>query len=411
MTAASPVTVAGREPTLDVLRGFALLGILLVNIELMRGADVLRAASGDIAQPTGTDQTVQFLTGWLAAGKFLSSFAILFGIGAAMMVARVSAGGISPRRLLARRYTGLIVLGLAHMFLLFPGDILFAYGLAGMALLAFVTVQARTAAWWSAGIIAVATFIATGFAAILALVPQPPADDPFTVQFEAFFAERAEAAVAAFQTGSFGDVVVANAWEALIVQVSALITLPWVLALFLFGFAVARAGFFNDLAARRSVLRKVAAIALPVGLIVNLPIGAVGPTGAGMVTGGPEGMIAGAALVAQIAGAPVLAVGYLSVLALICIRFGATSWILKGLAAVGRMALSAYLLQSVLALIVFWGFGRYDRLTPSSALMVVAGIWVTLLVVCPLWLKFARFGPVEWLWRSWTYRRWQPLRA
>jgi uncharacterized protein len=78
--------------------------------------------------------------GWLAAGKFLSMFAILFGIGAAMITERAVRVGRSPRRLLTRRYGLLVGLGLAHMVLLFPGDILFLYGVAGLVLLAFVGV-------------------------------------------------------------------------------------------------------------------------------------------------------------------------------------------------------------------------------------------------------------------------------
>jgi uncharacterized protein len=80
------------------------------------------------------------------------------------------------------------------------------------------------------------------------------------------------------------------------------------------------------------------------------------------------------------------------------------------LAAVGRMALTAYLLQSALALAVFGGLRLYDRLSSTSALMVVAAIWGVLLVICPWWLSRFELGPAEWLWRSLTYGRWQPLR-
>lgn len=108
----------------------------------------------------------------------------------------------------------------------------------------------------------------------------------------------------------------------------------------------------------------------------------------------------------QIIGAPILAIGYLSALALLCLRIGP----IRPLAAVGRMSLSAYLLQSVLALVVFSGFRLFDRLSPAQGMLVVLGIWTVLLVVCPLWLRSFRFGPVEWLWRIWTYGRRQPIR-
>ncbi len=142
----SPTAGRAREPILDVCRGFALLGILLINIELMRGPDLYAAfTTASAPETSGADRVVGFFTGWLAAGKFLSSFAIMFGLGAALIAAKQWQAGRSPRGLLARRYAFLLVLGLAHMFLLFPGDILFIYGVAGLGLLAFVRVRARTA--------------------------------------------------------------------------------------------------------------------------------------------------------------------------------------------------------------------------------------------------------------------------
>jgi uncharacterized protein len=409
--AETPTPTAGRdrEPVLDVCRGFALLGILLINIELMRGADLLREIAGAEPQPSGADGIVGFLTGWLAAGKFLSSFAIMFGLGAAMIAGKLWAAGRSPRGLLARRYAFLLLLGLLHMFLLFPGDILFVYGVAGMLLLAFVGVRARTALRWSAGILVVLLVLGLGLAAMMGLASEPPADDPTTVAMEEFFAERADAAVTAHQEGGYGDVVVANAWEALLVQGGTLIVLPWVLALFLFGFAVGRSGLVADLAAHRQRLRTAMLVALPVGLLLNVPTGFLGPMamGAGFQPRAEFSWVVFLSTGAQIVGAPILAVGYLSAVALLSLRLGV--W--QPLAAVGRMALTAYLLQSVLALAVFWGLGLYDRFGTAQSMVVVAGIWAVLLVVCPLWMRAFRFGPVEWLWRLWTYGSRPPLRA
>jgi uncharacterized protein len=104
-------------------------------------------------------------------------------------------------------------------------------------------------------------------------------------------------------------------------------------------------------------------------------------------------------------GEPVLAVGYLCALALVCLRRGP----IYPLAAVGRMALTAYLLQSALALAVFGGLHYYDRLSSTAVALVAVGIWAVLLVVCPLWLRRFALGPAEWLWRSLTYGRVQTL--
>jgi uncharacterized protein len=405
-----PTAPAQREPILDVLRGFALLGILLVNVELMRGTDIYAVFVGD-APPAGdaSDAVARFAVGWLASGKFVSSFAIMFGIGAALIVGRAHRAGRAPRRLLARRYGWLMVFGLVHMVLLFPGDILFAYGLTGLLLLLFVDVRPRVAAWWGiALVLATAALTVAVTAAGGAGPPEGGADDPFTASYLEFVESRAEDAVVARQEGHYGDVIVANAWEALLVQTGTLPLVPWLLGMFLLGFAAGRAGLVADLRRHAQLLRRGALVGLTIGLVANLPLGFAGPLGAG-AGASDTGFVDWAvlAVAAQLVAAPVLAIGYLCLLTLLCLRFGP----IGPLAAAGRMALTAYLLQSVLASIVFAGFGLYDRLGSAQALLVVAGVWSVLLVGCPLWLRGFRFGPVEWLWRTLTYGERQPLRS
>jgi hypothetical protein len=109
--APGPTAKSERIEALDVLRGFALLGILLVNIELFRGSDIYTVMLGEAPQRTGADAVVDGLVGWLVTGKFVSSFALLFGVGAAIIVGRVAARGRSPRPLLARRYAVLMLFG------------------------------------------------------------------------------------------------------------------------------------------------------------------------------------------------------------------------------------------------------------------------------------------------------------
>ncbi len=408
----TPTTASQREPILDVLRGFALLGILLVNISLMRGSDLYGAFIGEFPDPTeGIDRVVDVAVSWFAAGKFVSSFSILFGVGAGLIVGRALAAGRSPRRLLARRYAWLLLFGLAHMILLFPGDILFVYGVTGMVLLGFVNVRPTVALWWSAGLLGVVTAVTAGFAALRAvfegMAGDVDPDDPFMTAFESFSVTRQEQAVTAFTEGSYLEVIVVHAWQSLFIQVGQLFVIPWILGLFLFGFAVTRVGISLDLAGHRAALRRAAIVGLGLGIPVNAVLGLVDPLT--LISGGGGSLNAGllvAMTVAQQAGAPLLAIGYLAGLALLSLRIGT----IRPLAAVGRMALSAYLTQSLLALLVFAGFRQYDQLSSATSMLVVVGIWVVLLVVCPLWLRAFRFGPAEWLWRSLTYGRRQPLR-
>ena len=405
----TPIAPSEREPILDTLRGFAILGIFLVNIEVMRGSEWLVAmGGGSVAGSALPDRIVQFAIGWLATGKFLSSLAILFGVGAALIASRALNAGESPRPLLARRYAGLMAFGIAHM-LLFPGDILFLYGLTGLLLLAFVMMRVRTLLWWAAALLAIYSAVSFRYWAIVYRTGAlrsgvEPTADSYTTFVDQMRAET----VAAFTTGGWGDIFAAHAWQALLLQIAQLSGLPWILALFLFGFAIARAGILNDLGKHRALLRRGAFIGLVVGLPANIGLGLIGPLAAFGAAPQTEPIwVTRWAAFGQMIGAPVLAVGYACALALFCLRGGA----IGPLAAVGRMALTAYLLQSALALAVFAGLRLYDRLSTTSALLVVAVIWAVLLVICPLWLRWFRLGPAEWLWRSLTYGRAEALRV
>ena len=407
--AVAPTAPTEREPVLDVLRGVALLGILLINIEYMRSAGFYDAFVGVEPSTTLADRIAQFGMGWLAAGKFLSMFAILFGVGAALIADRALRAGRSPRRLLARRYGLLVAFGLVHMVLLFPGDILFLYGLTGLALLPFVRRPARSVLRWGVGLVVTMTLLWAALTAAIAFAPAPPADHEGVVAQQEMFEGFQDQAVAAYTEGTYLDVIGANAVQSAVLQVGQIVMLPWILGLFLLGFAATRSGMVTDLAANRPMLRRLATVGLGVGLPVNLLLGPVGPLwgGATLEQGVDNpGMLVIIAAV-QLLGAPLLAVGYLAGAALLTLRFGVP----RRLAATGRMALTAYLSQSVLALVVFAGFGLYGTLGSAQALLVVAGIWVALLVACPVWMRHFRYGPVEWLWRTATYRQRQPMRA
>lgn len=398
----NPIAPPEREPILDVLRGFAILGILLVNIEVMRGPGWLVMVSGGSVAATGPwDTFVRFAIGWLGTGKFLSSLAILFGVGAALIAQRALRAGESPRPLLARRYAWLMLFGIAHM-LLFPGDILFLYGLTGLVLLVFARLRTPAILFWSAAIYA--AYVAMAVQALAAVSQSvSPSDGSFDTSLHDLRAE----AVAALTEGSFGDMLAAHASQALMLQSLQLYALPLILALFLFGFAVARGGVLDDLDAHRALLRRGAWIGVVVGLPANFALGFGGPlSGWGLPSETEPAWVTNWEIFGQLIGEPVLAVGYLCALSLFCLRRGA----ITPLAAVGRMALTAYLLQSALALAIFGGLRLYDQLSTVSALPVVAGIWAALLVFCPLWLRWFRLGPVEWLWRSLTYGRPQAMR-
>jgi uncharacterized protein len=403
----NPVAPTEREPLLDALRGFAILGILLVNIEIMRGPDwLVLTGGGTVSPPHLADRIAQFVLGWLATAKFISSLAILFGVGAALITQRAAARAESPRPLLARRYAWLMAFGLAHM-LLYPGDVLFVYGVSGLALLAFIALTRRAIVSWSIVLMTaffgvVLVYSIGVFAGDVLLASSSAA----TSRLDESIQDLLDETVAAYGSGSVADIASVHASHAVLLQGSQIYTLPWILALFLVGFAIGQTGIARDVGAWRPLLRRGAFLGLAIGLPANLGLGYGGPLSGYGSFGEPLWVTLWIAS-SQLLGAPVLAVGYLCTLSLCFLRRGVVS----PLAAVGRMALTAYVLESALALAFFGGLRLYGKLSMSAALLIVAGIWAALLVVCPLWLRRFQLGPLEWLWRSLTYGRLQPLSA
>jgi uncharacterized protein len=202
--------------------------------------------------------------------------------------------------------------------------------------------------------------------------------------------------------------VVWQAGQSLFIQSSALVSLPWTLALFLIGMLAHRRGLSLDPAGGRATLVRLARVALPVGLVLNLPLLLTGPVAETASTADVALPVLIGAGIANAIGAPVLAVGYLSALAVVVVNRGAERGIRRGLAALGRIALTGYLLQSILALVVFFGFGAYGRLAllgePILGMLAfVVSVWVALLAFAPWWTARFRYGPFEWLWRWGTY--------
>ncbi|MEX2532683.1 MAG: DUF418 domain-containing protein [Nitriliruptoraceae bacterium] len=397
-----PISPSERQASLDVLRGFALLGILLVNVQLMAGPQLFEALFVTTKAPVSLlEQVIGGLIGWLVAGKFIASFSILFGVGAAIIAQRATVRGRAPVCLLLRRYVLLGLAGLAHMVLLFPGDVLFLYGVAGLVLLAFLHVSERTLTVWIVALLGVAAFMFTAFA----LAEMNAVVDGATV---ALITDALAEAKRAYAAGSYVGVVTWQALQALFIQSSSLLALPWTLALFLIGMLAMRRGFALDPAKHRTQLVRIARLALPLGLLVNLPLLFTGPVAESAGSANVSVALLMGASMADSVGAPLLAIGYLSALAVVVVDRGVTRGIYRRLAALGQIALTGYLSQSMLALLVFFGLSRYGQValfgeSILGMLVFVGGVWTVLLIFAPWWTARFRYGPFEWLWRWGTY--------
>ena len=421
----APVLPGERIESLDVVRGFAVLGILLMNI-LAFGLP-----SRAYFDPTtdGATQGIDFaafvMTDLLVEGVMRALFSMLFGAGVAMLAA-----GPRPKsaKIYYRRQLLLLAFGLFDGFvLLWTGDILALYALAGLFLY-FLRNWRPRALLIAAGVVFayLALFYAATFFALTVLPEQADAvqarlDAGETVSFEerAVLGEWAElranfhptqAALANEATkfqGTWPEAFVANAAElwVLFTQVYPLFLFWDAVACMLLGMALYKSG---TLQGRRSprFYAKLAAIGCAVGLLVNLF-----ETGMRIGSGFALPWVSGASAVTHDLGRVALALGMAASVIVVCQR----GWLRRArqtLAAAGRMALTNYMLQSVMGLAIFHGLGLglWNELPRHQLYLIVLGEWIVMLGFSAWWLRRFRFGPLEWLWRSLTYARKQPGR-
>ncbi len=394
---AAPLRPAGRRERLvaiDAMRGVALLGILLINVQYFQGPEPW--LEGPAAAWRGLDRVLFLLAGWLVEGKFVSMFAFLFGVGMALQLRRAADGGAAPVRLLVRRLLVLGGFGLLHATLVWYGDILATYAVTGLLLLLFRKRSVAALRAWGAGLLGTACGVLVLFAVVtlaangLDTAAAPPAPGANAL---------AESGVAAYTSGDYGQMLRQRLRELAVAAASFPFNLPWILGLMLLGLATGRSGLLADLEGHAPLLRRLTAAGLGIGLPVAL-LAALGQTA-------DPGQTTGAGFAGQtllLAGAPVLAMGYLALGALVFDRT-ADAPLTRRLAATGRMAFTNYLLQSVLGTAVYYGFGLYGRGSLSAAFAFWAVLSALQLLWSPWWLARHEHGPMEWLWRRLTYGR------
>ena len=404
--AAGPIAPHERIEAMDVLRGFALLGILLMNIEAFVHP-LYQALFGINMTLQGADRVVDAVNELLVRNKFFSLFSMLFGMGFAVMLARVGAWTYL-RRLLA-----LLVIGLVHAILVWSGDILVGYALAGMLLLLLFrnTPTSRLPKW---GVTLLLWPVVLSW--VMATVWHAAQVDPATAAelqrevaaSQAHMAEGAEAQRLAFGSGTYMQAVarrVADTRDQL-----GYFTLlgPMYLGLFLLGAWFIRSGVMHDLPGHRSLFTRLRAW----GWWVGLPVVALGLWLSPSMDGASQGVRAAAGTTLTIVGGILMCLGYMAtvVLALQSPRWAPR---LAWLAPAGRMALTNYLMQSVICTLVFYGYGLgyFEQLPRAWQPLFVLAVFALQVVYSRWWLARYRFGPMEWLWRGMTYGRLPPMRV
>ena len=400
----TPVAATERLETLDVLRGFALLGILAMNIRAMAAPFGTYMYPFGLFEFTGTNRAAYIFTATVFDLKMMGLFSMLFGVSVLLFAAKPTESGRPPRALWFRRMFWLLVIGLLHAYLIWDGDILVPYALCGFILLWWVRRLSATALMaTAAGFLLVGALLTIGQGMAWETMSDADRAQMMAMLNPSVEQTRKELDV---MLGNYVGIVRHRAPTAFMFQ-------TFVFAVFFFwrcsgmmllGMGLYKAGFLDG---RRTAATYtlVAALCLPVGLALAW----YGTVELERVAFGlPQRTVAD---LWNYTGAILASVGYAALLILV-VKRGVLGALRRTLAAVGQMALTNYLLQSVITAILFlgWGFGFAGRLDYAGQLGVVASIWAFQLVFSRWWLARYRFGPAEWLWRSLTYWRWQPIR-
>jgi uncharacterized protein len=398
-----PTVQSDRIVSLDVLRGFAVLGILVMNIQdfsMIGSAYFNPNTYGDLS---GLNHLVWLLSHVLADTKFLTIFSMLFGAGIVLMAQRMESRGRKPAPVHYRRMLVLLFFGLAHGWLLWSGDILYAYAMCGFLVYMFRRRKPKTLL--ALGIAGVAITSALGLVTQATMAYWPPESLAEMAHWWGPTEAQIAAEVEAFRGGwseqnlfRFG--ITANMETTVFLTYS----LWGGTGLMLLGMGLFKLGVFGAGLPDQIFRRMIGA-----GLFLGIPLFALGVwyqevTGWALETGffgGRQFNLWGGLLVA---------LGWIGLVMLFCKRFPG-SRLHRALAATGQMALTNYLVQTLVCTTIFFGhgFGLFGSVERTGQALIVLAIWAFQLVLSPWWMSRFRFGPFEWLWRSMTYLRVQPL--
>jgi uncharacterized protein len=425
---AGPVTAAERITAIDTLRGVAVLGILVMNIYAFAMPFAAYTNPLIMGGAEWYNLATWFFTHLLFDQKFMTIFSMLFGAGVVLMAGRAEARGGGFAGIFYRRQVWLLAIGAAHGYLLWFGDILFHYALVGMLLYPLRNRAPRTLIVVAVLLLPVALLmnyagaeymeeehaatrpVAERLAAGEALSEEESARLEAVDAMRSFLAPTEEDVREDLEAyrGSYTEIVEHRAPVVASMQLQGAIAFAvWrVGGLMLIGMALMKLGVFS---ARRSpdFYRRM----MLIGYGLGLPLAAF--SGWNLWQHDFDGLYAfRVGMIPNYFASILVAFGHIG-LVMRLVQSGALAALMRRFSAVGRMALTNYLMHSLILTTVFYGYGLglYGTVPRLWQMGFVAAVIGLQLWLSPIWLRNFRFGPVEWLWRSLTYWRWQPLRG
>ncbi|MCC5928087.1 MAG: DUF418 domain-containing protein [Cyclobacteriaceae bacterium] len=400
---ATPVSPDRRIHLLDALRGFALLGILMVNMPLMYGP--MTQVLGGADPNAGMSEIIgQSFIKFFFEGKFYVLFSFLFGYGFWIFMNKSMPEGASIVPVYRRRILILFLIGIAHMLLLWAGDILIIYALFGFLLILFRKSSDKKVRKWAIGFAllpVVINILMVGFIELFRMVPEARESiEAGLEQGKVEIYQLLEQASAVYSNGSFAEIIAIRWIEYKALLPGLLFFYPVVMAMFLTGILLARKQYLNNFMQHANMVKRIFFLSLIFGIVFNIPFIWI-YWNFDLITPSIWSVVH---TFLHILGGISLAITYATGFVLLYIK-GKEFWLNRLFAPTGRMALSNYLMQSLITGVLFlpYGFNLFGRIDVWTGIGIVLLIFSSQIVLSHWWMQRFQYGPMEWLWRTLTY--------
>jgi uncharacterized protein len=403
-----------RIATLDLIRGVAVMGILAANIAAFGFPEFAYMTPASMGWPSTPDLIAWTTTFIVIDGKMRGLFSFLFGASMLLVIDRAEASGEDPATVHLRRMAWLFVFGIAHLYLLWWGDILAHYALVGAIAYMFARLPVRWLVVVGLACIALQTVELATLSAytfdLQASAHKPGATARAIANWQSLadqFGQPSRTSIAqglAIGGGGWRDLV-AWRWTHAVGPITSLTaTGPETLGFMLFGMAGLRSGFLTGEWSQRHYA-VIAVAGVGVGWLAYAGIATFD-----IAHGFDARYVALSWLALATPFRPLTIMGCAAAIILLARPGG---WLTTRVAAAGRMAFSNYLGTTVICTTLFYGygFGLYGALSRAQLYLVVVPIWLLMLLWSKPWLDRFRYGPLEWLWRSLSRFEWQPMRG
>jgi uncharacterized protein len=420
-----PVTGSARIHSIDVLRGFAVLGILAMNIYAFSMPEAAYFNPQIYGGFSGLNRYVWVFTHLFFDMKFMSIFSMLFGAGMVLMMGRAEEAGAKFKGFYFRRTFWLLIIGLVHAYLLWVGDILVSYAVTGFIIYLFRHKSAKALIRTGILLLLAGTILNILFGLFFDFMQQQSdeaarmlaaGEEPTEMQrgmhenwmaMQSYFnpsAQEIQEELDIYRDG-YSGMLKDRAPDVLMTHIQSLpFYIIWrVGGLMLLGMGFLKLGVFSAERSRRFYLTWII-----LGYGLGLPIILYGYS---ILNSADFDVVYRFGQPYNYVGSVLVAMGHIGLVMLVC-KANILTKFRNALGAVGRMALTNYLMHTIILTTIFYGyglglFGHVDRFAQMG---FVLGMWILQLIYSPVWLRHFRFGPAEWLWRSLTYRKKQPMR-